>query len=115
MSLPDEVRAERTASGDLRYASTNKVAEPEIRNFIGSLDSRGANQDVFITTSSFQPAAEKTAARYRHDRIVLIDGIKLTSLMLTYGIAVHKTREFTLFEIDEDFLKTISNRLAYRH
>lgn len=103
MSLPDEVRAERIASGDLRYASTNKVAEPEIRNFNGSLDSRGANQDVFITTSSFQPAAEKTAARYRHGRIVLIDGIKLTSLMLTYGIAVHKTREFTLFDIDEDF------------
>ena len=88
-----------------RYADTNKVGEPEVRNFIGSLDSRGANLGVFITTSSFQPAAEKTAARYRHGKIVLIDGIKLTSLMLAYGVAVHKNREFTLYEIDEDFFE----------
>lgn len=86
-----------------RYADTNKVGTPEIRNFIGSLDSRGANLGVFITTSSFQPAAERTVAGYRHGKIVLIDGIKLTSLMLAYGVAVHKARDFTLYEIDDDF------------
>lgn len=88
-----------------RYADTNKVGEPEIRNFIGSLDARGANLGVFITTSSFQPAAETTASRYRHGKIVLIDGIKLTSLMLAYGVAVHKAHEFTLYEIDDDFFE----------
>lgn len=71
-----------------RYADSNKVGEPDIRNFIGSLDARGANLSVFITTSTFQPAAQKTAAGYRHGRIVLIDGIQLTSLMLSYGVAV---------------------------
>ncbi|MDY5128968.1 restriction endonuclease [Actinotignum urinale] len=86
-----------------RYADTNKVGDSEIRNFIGSLDSRGANLGVFITTSSFQPSAERTATGYRHGKIILIDGIKLTSLMLTYGVAVHKTREFTLYKIDDDF------------
>lgn len=86
-----------------RYADTNKVSEPEVRNFIGSLDARGANLGVFITTSSFQPSAVRTAEGYRHGRIVLIDGIKLTSLMLQYGVAVHKSREFTLYEIDDDF------------
>lgn len=88
-----------------RYADTNKVGDPEIRNFIGSLDAQGANLGVFITTSSFQPAAEKTAAGYRHGKIVLIDGIKLTSLMLSYGVAVYKAHEFTLYEIDEDFFE----------
>lgn len=88
-----------------RYADSNKVGEPEVRNFIGSLDSRGANLGVFITTSSFQPAAERTAAGYRHGKIVLIDGIKLTSLMLSYGVAVHKAHEFTLYEIDDDFFE----------
>lgn len=86
-----------------RYADTNKVGEPEIRTFMGSLDSRGASLGVFITTSSFQPAAQQTAANYRHGRIVLIDGIKLTSLMLSYGVGVRKTREFSLFEVDDDF------------
>lgn len=86
-----------------RYSDTNKVGEPEIRNFIGSLDAQGANLGVFITTSSFLDRAKQTAARYRHGKIVLIDGIKLTSLMLDYGVAVHKAREFTLYEIDDDF------------
>ena len=88
-----------------RYADHNKVSEPEIRNFIGSLDARGANLGVFITTSTFQKGAEITAAGYRHGRIVLIDGIKLTSLMLDYGVAVHKSRVFTLYEIDDDFFE----------
>lgn len=86
-----------------RYADTNKVGEPEIRNFIGSLDTQGASLGVFITTSSFQPGAVHTAEGYRHGRIILIDGLRLTSLMLAYGVAVHKTREFTLYEIDDDF------------
>jgi len=86
-----------------RYSDTNKVGEPEVRNFIGSLDSRGASLGVFITTSHFQPGAIRAAERYRHGKIVLIDGIKLTNLMLSYGVAVHKSREFTLYEIDDDF------------
>lgn len=88
-----------------RYADTNKVGAPEIRNFIGSLDSQGANLGVFITTSSFLPAAQQSAENYRHGKIVLINGIKLTTLMLTYGVGVQKTREYTLYEIDEDFFE----------
>ena len=81
------------------------MGEPEIRNFIGSLDSRGATLGVFITTSTFQPNAERTANNYRHGKIVLINGIKLTSLMLSYGISVQKRREFSLYDIDDDFFE----------
>ena len=88
-----------------RYSDSNKVGEPEIRNFIGSLDSRGATLGVFITTSTFQPNAERTANNYRHGKIVLINGIKLTSLMLSYGIGVQKRREFSLYDIDDDFFE----------
>ncbi|AZR01624.1 hypothetical protein V3M68_05265 [Trueperella pyogenes] len=52
---------------------------------------------------SSSPSAAKTAGDYRHGRIVLIDGIKLTELMLAYGVGVQKAREFTLYEMDEDF------------
>lgn len=86
-----------------RYADTNKVGDPEIRNFMGSLDAHGATLGVFVTTSDFQPAAVKSAKSYRHGKIVLIDGIKLTELMLTYGVAVHTKREFILYDIDDDF------------
>ena len=86
-----------------RYNDNNKVGDPAIRNFMGSLDSHGASLGVFITTSDFQPAAVKAAETYRHGKIILINGIKLTELMLTYGVAVHKKQEFTLYDIDEDF------------
>lgn len=86
-----------------RYADTNKVGDPEIRNFMGSLDAHGATLGVFVTTSDFQPAAVKSAKSYRHGKIVLIDGIKLTELMLTYGVAIHTKREFILYDIDDDF------------
>lgn len=86
-----------------RYKDENKVGDPDIRNFIGSLDAHGANLGVFITTSSFQPKAVQTADGYRHGWIVLIDGKDLTRYMLNYGVAVQKKQEFTLFEIDEDF------------
>lgn len=36
---------------------------------------------------------------------MLIDGIKPTSLMLGHGIGVHKAREFSLYDIDEDFFE----------
>lgn len=86
-----------------RYSDTNRVGDPEIRNFIGAMDTRGATLGVFITTSTFLPSAQRTAQGYRHGRIILIDGLKLTALMLAYGVAVHKAREFVLFEIDDDF------------
>lgn len=88
-----------------RYADTNKVGDTEIRNFIGSLASKGAELGVFITTSDFLPAARRSVENNRHGKIVLINGIKLTSLMLSYGVAVNKSREFTLYEIDDDFFE----------
>lgn len=87
-----------------RY-TTNSVGSGDIRDFMGAVDTRGASQGVFITASTFAPAAKETARNYRHGKIVLIDGLELTSLMLRYGVAVHKTREFALYEIDEDYFE----------
>lgn len=89
-----------------RYADTNKVGDPEIRNFTGSLMTKGALKGVFITTSDFQPAAVASAKSFSNVKIVLINGIQLTSLMLRYGVGVHKTRTFTLYEIDEDYFES---------
>ena len=85
-----------------RYKDGNNVGSGDIRDFYGALRERGADRGVFITSSKFTEGAKRTVLSYNGE-IVLIDGIRLTSLMLNYGIAVQKTREFTLFEIDEDF------------
>ena len=88
-----------------RYTS-GSVGSGDIRDFMGAMDTRGASQGVFITASTFAPAAVETARNYCPGKIMLIDGLELTSLMLRYGVAVHETREFALFEIDEDYFDT---------
>lgn len=85
-----------------RYADGNNVQVPAIREFYGALVSRGTEKGVFITTSGFSAGATDQASSYRGN-IVLIDGIHLTSLMLTYGVAVQPTETITLYEVDEDF------------
>lgn len=57
------------------------------------------------TNNPYFANAERTANNYRHGKIVLINGIKLTSLMLSYGISVQKRREFSLYDIDDDFFE----------
>ena len=87
-----------------RYKDGNNIGSGDIRDFYGALRERGAESGVFITPSKFTEDAKRTALKYNGE-IVLIDGIRLTSLMLNYGVAVQKTREFTLFEIDDDFFE----------
>ncbi|OKL46124.1 restriction endonuclease [Boudabousia liubingyangii] len=88
-----------------RYADGNTVGAGEMRNFIGALDSHGASQGVFITTSRFAQGAVTAATNYRHGTIVMIDGLELTRLMLSYQVAVQSRRSFVVYEIDEDFFE----------
>lgn len=39
------------------------------------------------------------------DRVVVIDGLQLTDLMLTYAVGVQTKRTLELREIDEDFFE----------
>lgn len=83
-----------------RYQRDNRVQRPDINSFVGALEERNASRGVFITTSDFSSGAIERA---KHSSIVLINGVKLTDLMLKYQVGVQRTQEFTLFKIDEDF------------
>lgn len=87
-----------------RYADGNSVGSPDINSFYGALAGRGADRGVFITTSKFTPAAENAASQF-NGRIVLIDGIRLTSLMLRYGVGVEPRETFTVFRVNDDFFE----------
>lgn len=86
-----------------RYADNNTVGSPAINEFYGSLSARGADRGVFITTSRFTPAATKAAETFK--TIILIDGIRLTKLMLEYQVGVQPTHTLTFYEVDEDFFE----------
>lgn len=85
-----------------RYKDGNNVGAGEIRDFYGAVKLQRAERGVFITTAKFTPNAVKTARSF-NDEIVLIDGVKLTALMLEYGIGVETAKSLTLYRVDEDF------------
>ena len=78
-----------------RYAPGNSIGRPEIQKFAGSLIGKGANKGVFVTTSSFSHQAGEYAESVPQ-RIILIDGDRLTSLMLEHnvGVRVHQAAIF---------------------
>ncbi len=87
-----------------RYASENSVGSPDLQKFLGSLVGKGANKGVFATTSSFSKAAQDYVNSVSH-RIILVDGDKLTSLMIEHDVGVRVNRAIEIKKIDDDFFE----------
>jgi restriction system protein len=79
------------------------VGESPIRDFKGALDAKGAQKGVFITTSTFTPAAKQAAHTSRSYKIVLIDGARLAELMIEHNLGVSVAADYQLKRIDSDF------------
>ena len=77
----------------------NTVGRPGIQQFKGALADQVAKKGVFITTSNFSKEAIESAKK---SGIVLIDGDKLTSLMIEFGLGVQVERSFHIYKIDQD-------------
>ncbi|WP_091873648.1 restriction endonuclease [Butyrivibrio sp. INlla16] len=60
-------------------------------------------ESVILTTSSFSQPAIEYAKSYPHATILLIDGKKLTELMIEYNIGVSDARTVTIKKIDSDY------------
>lgn len=86
-----------------RYGVDNAVPSREVRDFTGSLDGHGAQKGVLITTSSFTRDGIDFAKRLQQKKIVLIDGEKLTQLMIDNNIGVSTTATYMMKKIDLDY------------
>jgi len=84
-----------------RYAPNNSVQKPEVQAFVGALSGK-ADGGLFITTGRFTSGAIGYAAS-AHARVILVDGKRLTELMIRYGIGVQVKQTHTVVELDEDF------------
>jgi len=84
-----------------RYADGNTVGRPDLQAFVGALSGK-ADSGVFITTSRFSEGAQ-TYAENVPTRIILINGKRLTSLMIRYGVGVQARETYKVVEVDEDF------------
>lgn len=84
-----------------RYKDENTVGRPDLQAFVGALSGK-ADSGVFITTSRFSDGA-RIYAENVPTRIILIDGKRLTTLMIRYGVGVQVKETYKVVEIDEDF------------
>lgn len=100
----DPLGLERVYVQAKRYGKDNSVQRPDIQGFVGALHGMGANRGIFITTSQFSSGAQEYAKGIG-TRVVLIDGQRLSELMIKYGVGVQRRQVFTVVEVDEDYFE----------
>jgi restriction system protein len=80
----------------------NTVGRPVVQAFAGSMEGQRARKGVLITTASFSREAEEYVSRIER-RIVLIDGRRLTELMIDHDIGVSTARTYVVKKLDADY------------
>ncbi|BAZ40274.1 mrr restriction system protein [Calothrix sp. NIES-4101] len=80
----------------------NSVSRPEVQKFAGSLQGLRARKGIFITTSSFTREAKDFVEKI-DSRIILIDGDRLTKLMIENNVGVTALAAYEIKKIDSDF------------
>ncbi len=82
------------------------VGRPEIQKFVGALQAKKARKGIFMTTSNFS----KDAIEYVHqisDKVILIDGNRLTDLMIDKNVGVLTTNTYDVKKVDSDYFEEL--------
>jgi len=86
-----------------RFQPDTVIGRPVIQQFLGALMGKGANKGLFISTARYSKEAIEFVENHLTAKIVLIDGEKLTKLMIEYNLGVAPTNSYTIKAIDNDF------------
>jgi restriction system protein len=100
----DPLGLERVYVQAKRWKEGNNVGPHEIRDFVGALNIHRANKGVFVAASQFTAEAEK-AANNSTVQVVLIDGRRLTGLMIKYKVGVLVRDTIEIKAVDEGFFE----------
>jgi len=105
----DGVINEDTLGLDVIYLQAkrwdNTVGRPEIQKFVGALHGKRAKKGVFLTTSNFSADAIEYT-RSIDSKVVLIDGLKLSQLLIDYDVGVSTAQTYIIKRIDTDYFET---------
>ncbi len=80
----------------------HSVGRPVVAEFVGNLAPHQSRKGVLITTSTFTQDATRYVQQLGQ-RVVLIDGQQLATLMVEHGVGVTPLRTYTLKRIDNDY------------
>ena len=87
-----------------RYKKDSNISAETLRSFTGALDTKKSNKGVFITTSDFTSGAINHV-KQTSKHIALINGEKLTSLMIKFNVGVSPKEVYEIKEIDSDYFE----------
>ena len=87
-----------------RWKENSSVGRPDIQKFVGALQGQRAKKGIFITTSKYMTEAYDYVEKI-DPKVVLIDGLKLSTLMIEYNIGVSCDETFYLKKIDTDYFE----------
>lgn len=85
-----------------KWGVDHPVGRPEIQKFVGALQGKRARKGIFITTSRFTSAAREYAGRI-DTKVVLIDGERLTDLMIDHDVGVSMLTTYEVKRVDSDY------------
>lgn len=88
-----------------KWKNDSSVGRPEIQKFVGALQGKRAKKGIFITTSRFTESAKEYAFNI-DTKIVLIDGQRLTDLMIDYGVGVAHKTTYEIKSLDTDYFES---------
>jgi restriction system protein len=80
----------------------NPVGSPDVMQFAGALQAQKATKGIFITTSRFTPDAQSYVSQIG-SKIVLIDGDRLSNLMIDHDVGVSTVSLYPVKRIDADY------------
>ena len=90
-----------------RWNIDRTIGRPEIQKFVGALQGKRAKKGVFITTSNFTNEAREYVTNI-DNKVVLIDGNRLTNLMIDFNVGVSARIRYEIKELDTDYFGEIT-------
>lgn len=86
---------------------SGNVGRPEIQKFLGAVAGQGGVKGLFITTSIFTAEAIRYVNKQLQVKLVLVDGKRLTDLMIKYGLGVSVVKTYNLKQLDTDYFEEV--------
>ena len=84
-----------------RWKPDVTIGKPELQKFAGAMmGPPRVEKGLFITTAKFSPKA-RDFANAQH--IILVDGKRLTELMIEYGVGVSTQKAYLVKRVDSDY------------
>jgi restriction system protein len=100
--MQDELGLESIFVQAKRLRPGHAVPISDVRDFAGSLDAHHAAKGVFVTTGQFSLSAKSFVSALSR-KVVLVDGLKLTTMMIRHNFGVATTRTFHIRKLDETY------------